>query len=208
MNTSIRIAGKKTIADWRQIRQTLQPGADASVWQKAFKYYFEARLTSRYLKPIELLQAARTFDGEGFSILAIHCSLVAFLESTLQGLSYRHVRRGDPPLRQYEYAQSGTLFAHFLSTRPPFRTVFDQALAADFYTGVRCALLHEARTKDGWIVKVKGPAITVVTANEKIVYRDNFHQALIDFVEWYRVTLPADEGIQEAFIRKFDSLCQ
>ena len=51
-------------------------------------------------------------------------------------------------------------------------------------------------------------AITVVTANEKIVYRDNFHQALIDFVEWYRVTLPADEGIQEAFIRKFDSLCQ
>ncbi len=142
MNTSIRIAGKKTIADWRQIRQTLLPGVDASVWQKAFKSYFEARLTSRYLKPIELLQAPRTFDGEGFSILAIHCSLVEFLESTLQGLSYRHVRRGDPPLRQYEYSQSGTLFAHFLSTRPPFRSVFDQALSADFYTGVRCALLH------------------------------------------------------------------
>jgi len=93
MNTSVRIAGRKTTADWQQSRQALAPGADANLWQKAFNTYFVERLTSRYLKPIELLQTAHTFDGEGFSILAIHCSLIEFLESTLQGLSYR---RGPP----------------------------------------------------------------------------------------------------------------
>jgi len=208
MNTSVRIAGTKTIADWQSSRQTLTPGADASLWEKAFNAYFMARLTSRYLKPIERLQSAHTLDGEGFSILAIHCSLVEFLESTLQGLSYRCLRRGDPSLGQYEYSQSARIFRHFLCTRRPFCAIFTDALAADFYTGVRCALLHEARTKDGWIVKAKGAAVVVVSSKEKVVYRNNFHQALLDFIEWYRAALPADRGLQEAFVRKFDGLCQ
>jgi hypothetical protein len=207
-NTNVRIAGRKTIADWQQSRQTLAVGADTGPWQKAFNAYFVARLTSRYLKPIELLHTAGTFDGEGFSILAIHCSLIEFLESTLQGLSYRHVRRGDPPLTQYEYSKSGEVFANFLSTRRPFCTIFDNALAADFYANVRCALLHEARTKDGWIVKAKGPAIVAVSSSEKIVYRNNFHRALIEFLDWYRAALLTDPQLQEAFIRKFDGLCQ
>lgn len=208
MNTSVRIAGTKTVADWQQLRSELIPGCDPVLWQKAFRTFFESRISSRYLKPIALLQEARTFGGEGFSILAVHCSLVEFLESTLQGLSYRYVRRGDPPLGPYEYSRSGDLFAHFLCTRQPFSAVFDQALAADFYTGVRCALLHEARTKEGWIVKAKGPAIVVLNAQDKTVYRNNFHQALLDFIEWYRVALPADAQLQAAFIRKFEGLCQ
>ena len=69
-------------------------------------------------------------------------------------------------------------------------------------------MLHEARTKDGWIVKAKGPAIVAVSSREKVVYRNNFHQALIDFIEWYRAALPTDTNLQEAFIRKFDGLCQ
>jgi hypothetical protein len=208
MNTAVRIAGNKTIEDWKQFRQTLVPGADADVWHKAHNAYFEARLSSRYLKPIELLQTTRTFDGEGFSILAIHCSLIEFLESTIQGVSYRNIRRGDPPLGPYEYSRSGKMFAHFLSTRHPFCNIFDNALAADFYTNVRCALLHEAQTKDGWIVRANGPAIAVVTAQQKIVYRNNFHQALVGFIGWYRGALPADRRLQQALIRKFDGLCR
>jgi hypothetical protein len=175
--------------------------------EKAFRDYFEKRIVSRYLKSIQTLQENQTLDGEGFSILAIHCTLIEFLESTLQGVAYRHRRQNDPPLGVYEYAESGKLFTAFLSKRHPFSTTFDVALAADFYVGVRCALLHEARTKDGWIVKAKGPAIVAVSATGKIIYRNNFHTALLEFLEAYKTTLLTDPQLQEAFIRKFNSLC-
>ena len=46
------------------------------------------------------------------------------------------------------------------------------------------------------------------SASGKIVYRDRFHAALLEFIEWYRGALPSDAALQAAFIRKFDSLCQ
>lgn len=208
MSDDIKIAGKRTVKDWRVLRMSLVPGGDPKSWQAAFKVFFEQRLSTRYLTPIESLRANPTLNGEGFSILAIHCSMIEFLESTLQGKSYRFVRKNDPPLTPHEYSESGKMFSTFLSKRQPFCAVFDAALAADFYAGVRCALLHEARTKDGWIVKAKGPAIVTRAGGKKIVYRNNFHDDLLRFVEWYRGELPADRALQEAFIRKFDSLCQ
>jgi predicted nuclease of restriction endonuclease-like (RecB) superfamily len=44
-------------------------------------------------------------------------------------------------------------------------------------------------------------------ANRKIVYRDDFQRGLLSFVDWYKGALSADPARQEAFIRKFDSLC-
>ena len=207
MNDDVKIAGDKTAKDWQQFRKTLVPGGDTKAWKAAFATYFEARLTTRYLKPIESLQASHALNGEGFSILAIHCSMIEFLESTLQGRTYRFRRKKDPPLGQYEYAESGQMFTAFLTRRPPFSQVFNASLAGDFYSGVRCALLHEARTKDGWIVKAKGPAIAEVAAGRKLVYRNNFHDALLSFIQWYRGALPTHQALQEAFLRKFDSLC-
>jgi hypothetical protein len=208
MSDDVKIAGNRTVKDWQQLKQTLVPGADPKTWKAAFETYFEARLSTRYLKPIETLQASQTLNGEGFSILAVHCSMIEFLESTLQGRSYRFRRKKDPPLTQDEYSESGQMFATFLTKRHPFSTVFNAPLAADFYSGVRCALLHEARTKDGWIVKAKGSTIVEVSAGKKLVYRNNFHGALLKFIEWYRGVLPTDQAFQEAFIRKFDSLCR
>jgi hypothetical protein len=129
------------------------------------------------------------------------------LESTLPGISYRFKRRNDPGLDKNEYSHSGTIFSAFLTRRPPFCKVFDAPLAVDFHTCVRCALLHEALTSGGWIVKAKGAEIVVVRAGLKIVCRNNFHQALLDFIEWYRLQLPNGLALQEAFIRKFEGLC-
>jgi hypothetical protein len=55
---------------------------------------------------------------------------------------------------------------------------------------------------------VKSPALNIVSATPKIVYRDNFSAALLEFIDWYKAALPSDRTLQEAFIRKFDSLCQ
>lgn len=201
-----QIAGWKTRADWEAIRvQLLVGGADA--WQQAFSDFYETRLNLRYLHPIKVLQDNGTFQGEGFAILAIQCSLIEFLESTEQGTNYRYVRRGEE-LRAYEYKSSQDIFVAFLKNRTPFSATFDEELARDFYIGVRCGLLHEARTKNGWRIWAKGPAGIVANVNSRIVYRDNFQDALLAYIKSYGERLPRERPLQQAFIRKFDSLCE
>jgi hypothetical protein len=196
------VAGRKRVSHWRAFEPTLTPGGNAVPWKKAFKTYFQARLSYRYLKPITTLQHGGTMVGEGLSIVAIQCSLIEFLESTLQGKSYVHGRVINP---QHEYSKSGTIFEAFLVTRPPFSREFNPALTHDFYESVRCGVLHEARTKNGWTISARSRNRTIVEPNLKIVYRDNFQSALLDFVEWYKRELPARRDLQEAFLRKFNS---
>jgi hypothetical protein len=202
------IAGRRTIKDWKAFRPTLIPGGDPKPWEKAANDYFDARLVSRYLTPIETLQQSGSQRGEGFSIVAVQCSLIEFLESTVQGTSYRYVprRKGVPPLGQYEYSSSGDIFVSFLVNRPPFKNDYTEDIARDFYESVRCGLLHEARTKNGWTILAKNSGGQTIDANRKIIYRDNFQTALLAFVEWYKGALPSDCALQEAFLRKFDSL--
>lgn len=201
------IAGWKTVDDWNAFKSKLVAGSTSEGWEKAFTDYFHGRLSSRYLEPIRVLQDSGTFQGEGFSIVAIQCSLIEFLESTVQGLSYRYRPRNAPAVGPHEYSDSGDLFAQFLTTRQPFSNDFDRDTARDFYVGVRCGLLHEARTKNGWMIWAKSPTANVVNAKEKIVFRDDFQAALLTFIEWYKEHLLTDISLQEAFLRKFDSLC-
>jgi hypothetical protein len=202
----IHIAGSLTTDDWKTFKPNLAPD-DKAQWERAFTDYFHTRLRLRYLDPIKVLQDNGTFQGEGFSIAAIQCSIVEFLESTVQGRSYRFVRKGDPPLGTYEYSSSSDVFISFLVNRPPFKADFDDDKARDFYVGVRCGLLHEARTKTGWTIWAKDSGCHTIDANNKIMYRDNFQAALLTFVDWYRGALSTDAALQQAFIRKFDSLC-
>jgi hypothetical protein len=197
------IAGKLTPADWQARKQALAAGS--ATWQATFEDFFVQRLKLRYLDPIEVLQSNGTFRGEGFSIHAIQCSLIEFLESTAQGLNYKWVRRSQD-LGAYEYCKSGELFVSFLSGRAPFSATFDRPSAHDFYTNVRCGLLHEATTKNGWRVWAKGPAGVVADVAGRIVYRDNFQDALTEYIESYGRDLPLNQRLQEAFLRKFDSL--
>jgi hypothetical protein len=111
------IAGRKKVSHWRAFEPALSPGGNAAPWKKALKTYFQARLSYRYLKPITTLQHDGAMAGEGFSIVAIQCSLIEFLESTLQGKSYVRGRVANP---LYEYSKSGAIFEAFLVKRPPF----------------------------------------------------------------------------------------
>jgi hypothetical protein len=201
------IAGKKRVRHWQAFKGALAVGRDRAPWSRAFRNYFHARLTSRYLKPLDILQKNGTLRGEGFSIVAIQCSLIEYLESTLQGKSYRYRRNGDPPLQQHEYSNSGSMFEAFLTTRTPFNTEFTPQLAHDFYASVRCGVLHEARTKNGWTIRAKSKTGQMVDSSLRIVYRDNFQTGLGKFVRWYKTELPSNVGLQAAFLRKFDSLC-
>ena len=201
------IGGSNTCAHWRAFRDSLVPGADRVLWETAFEDYFRARIQLRYLNPIRLIQEHDTQQGEGFSIVAIHCTLVEFLESTVQGINYRYAQR-DEDLGPHEYRKSGPVFVGFLCKREPFRASFTtEALAKDFYADVRCSLLHEARTRGGWRIWADGPPATIVDPTRRVLFRNNFHNALLQFIEWYRGALISGTALQEAFVRKFDSLC-
>jgi hypothetical protein len=164
------------------------------------------RLNLRYFNPIKILQDNGTFEGEGFSIMAILCTLVEFLESTFRGLKYRFARNRD--LQPFEYNASREVFVDFLSTRVPFCDHFDTDLAMEFYTNVRCGLLHEAHTKGGWTIWAKSDVGAIVANDRKTVYRDNFRDAFDICIEEYGKRLLVERELQEAFIRKFDFICE
>ena len=194
-NDELYIAGWKTAADWVTFRDTLVVSGDAEPWRSALAQYFRPRLDLRYLNPIKLLQEHGTFQGEGFSILAIQCTLIEFLEATAQGINYRFLRRNETP-GPYEYASSSDVFVSFLCKRHPFATHFDKVTARDFYVSIRCGLLHEARTKNGWRVWARSPDGAVISRERRLVFRDNFQEALAEFIRWYEGALPADPGLQ------------
>lgn len=206
-NSEAYIAGRNKRADWLALRERLIRG-DEDAWVAAFADFFKTRLELRYLHPIKLLQQHGTLQGEGFSIAAIQCSLIEFLESTAKGLNYRYIAKGQK-LRPYEYSNSKELFVAFLRTREPFSETFNEDdTARDFYTSVRCGLLHEARTKNGWKVWAGSEEGPVANVPSKTLYRDGFQSALLQYIQHYGIILQEDAAYKCAFIRKFDALCE
>ena len=200
------IAGRKKPSDWFKLRDRLLQEPNNQLWQEAFDDYFMARLDLRYFNPIKILQAEGTFAGEGFSIMAILCTLIEFLESTRRGLKYRFVRR-KKDLAQFEYNISSEIFMDFLSKRKPFFESFNKDLAFEFYKNIRCGLLHEAHTKEGWTIWAKSPDGDIVDGNKKIVYRNNFKEAFNVYIDDYGKSLMVEKKLQESFIRKFNYIC-
>lgn len=203
-----RIAGKKTVADWAAMRDRLNDNPDTAIWTEAFKEFFKARLESRYFEPIRAIAATEQDAGEGFAIVALHCSLIEFLAATLKGKTYRFWRDGQPPLGQFEYSNSSDMFVDFLKSNEPFKSAFSKAgTAQDFYSSVRCGLLHEARTKRRWRIRVCESATHAIDVDGMVVYRNKMQGAFDHFVDWYGQQLPTNAELQQAFIRKFESLC-
>jgi hypothetical protein len=201
-----RIAGDKKISDWQSLLPRL--GLDDPVaWKSAHDDYFYRRIELRYLNPINVLQGNDSFQGEGFSIAAIQCSLIEFLESTFQGKNYRYLGRKSPPLGPHEYSGSRDMFTAFLVTRYPFSAVFTPNIAQDFYESVRCGLLHEARTKNGWRIHAESAAGEIICASTKTFFRNGFQRGLKATLVWYERELQSSHALKEALIRKFNALC-
>ena len=111
-----KIAGKKTCANWNKFQKQLVPGENKTIWEKAYRDYFLERLKTRYLNPILAIEESPNFneEGEGFSIMAMLCTLVEFLEATRQGKEFRYIDKSkpaDPPFDpDNEYSGSQKYF--------------------------------------------------------------------------------------------------
>jgi hypothetical protein len=120
-------------------------------------------------------------------------------------LNYNLSARGE-----YEYSRSADIFTSFLTDAEPFKSSFNNDDSAiDFYKNVRCALLHEACTKDGWLIKAQKTmtdSIAAVDVSKKIVWRNNLNDVIKEYLVSYGIELRTDHQLQAAFIRKFDHL--
>jgi hypothetical protein len=48
----------------------------------------------------------------------------------------------------------------------------------------------------------------MIDARAKIVWRDDLQRGIERFLDWYGAALAKDAALQDAFIRKLDSLCE
>jgi len=197
------------IGNWHLFRaQLLETGGEA-LWRRAYKERFVERLEYRYFGPIKILKAHDKQLGEGFSIMTILCAVIEFLESTRQGKNHRYISRKERKkgiqLRSDEYVDSSEMFRAFLCRREPFAKTFDDTLAVEFYRSIRCALFHEAQTKNGWKIRAKSIDGSLVDRRQKTVFRDDFHRGIVAYVREYEGELIDNiEDCQSGFIRKFD----
>lgn len=209
MDKSIKIAGDYTIGDWLELKVSLEKDIDnEQLWGKAFQY-FDKRIRSRYLQPIKAIENNSNIDGEGFSIVAILCSMIEALESFYQGKTYRRATKEHPLDKTTEYFKSQPLFEMFLTKREPFKQYFSQnGLATEFYENVRCAILHEAATRNGWKVKIDTAELIEKQGKSLIINRALFVQAIEIYIESYKKELIQSNELKRAYIRKFESICE
>lgn len=189
---------------WIAVKQNLFEDSDFGI-EEVYSIYFE-RIENRYFKPIELLKIDDdSSDGYGFSMIAISCSLIEFLQSTIDGKfdekSYKYefvskypllVQRG--VLKFYGKTEKNTdnQFVLFLKkldsnfeVNPTYSEHYD-SVAREFYSCVRCALLHDACTSGNWIIREKSDKdliFDISNPQEKILYRNNFYEKIYEKVK-------------------------
>lgn len=204
VDPNLKIAGGKRAADWLALRKKLVKSTDQALWREAGTEYFHERIDTRYIKPIHAILSRESKNGEGFSITTLQCALLEFLAATVAGQNYRFPK----PLNGFEYVNSRKLFEEFLVREAPFAGQFTEQAAGDFYASVRCGLLHEAQTKNGWIIRTHKTGMPMsVDTDKKVLYRHRFQLDLELFIKTYRERLCVERPLQEGFIRKFDHIC-
>ena len=193
------------------LKKRLQSNPTQRLWGSAFHRFYRTRIDTRYLHPIASIQQDDTQRGEGFAIAALFCTLIEFLESCERGDNFRFIGRTGAKLQPNEYneRQASSYFKGFLRTRKPFNTLIPSMLVDSFYQNVRCGLLHEARTKGGWVISTRasGGALISQKGGQITLFRNQLIPALETYFLEYRKRLLNNPTTQQAFIRKFDHLC-
>ena len=200
-----RTSGEYGPKDWKKLRQKIMnDSSNVENWREAFDLFFRYRIESRFLKPVRVISQsiASLKAGEGFTITAILCILIEYLQAYYEGLVYT---TGESSL--YEYHSSKDLFRRFLTSHEPFKDKFSQEDAKRFYDDVRCGVLHEGATKGNAKIRAeKGGLLIEKTGDGFIIYRNALLAALESHIENYRAELLKSETLKTNFFRKVDEL--
>lgn len=213
------------ISEWKSIRIKVKNINELnSDWEKAINL-FQARLNRKFFNPLEELIKQKKQKGEGFTIVTTQCALIESLASFRTGQIYNHRKNNASP--KYEYNRSRDMFVNFLHEDEIFKDNFwvmedgvkgiDQPFSAsDFYSDVRCGLMHEARTIGDWYINTTNLPIQTTKifiekkGENRKIYRSILHYRLKYCVEKYCEDLRTDgdksDRLRGFFGRKLDHL--
>jgi hypothetical protein len=151
--------GKVTVATFRSWERQRDNG-----WSKK-PMFIRDRLRERYIDPVEKLAMA---DKNGFMIMALSCLLIESMEALYQGWASTKDK-------------SKQAFLRFFERQPRFKAIHDAGRGEDFYLNVRCGILHQGETNNGWTVVRNGPMFD----GNKRLNATAFHRALASALDDY-----------------------
>jgi hypothetical protein len=227
---SDRISTSFTRTQWLAIRQELKDkGLIDKKWIDAIRLLRE-RVNVRYLDPLEILITHdKSSKSAGFSIATIECALMEFIAALIEGRLFKKPLSPTDNTHRF-YSDSALVYSRFLRTSIIFGQYFSSPnnnpsfRPDDFYKNVRCALIHEAQTKNGWEIKIfgrtkdndlKNKIIFQLdnTTGKKILYRTALFYSLRDYFNHYcNVELientPKGRVLRKFLARKIDYMLE
>jgi hypothetical protein len=175
------LSSSTTIARYRQLeRDRDRERISDFIWE---------RFWERYIRP---LRGDRT-QKHGFCTIAVCCLMIESLESFWRGWSDSN--------RKSEWAFCSFFDRH--SNLSDFR-----GHANDFYKHVRCGILHQAETSNGWRIRRAGPLFDVET---KTINATKFHNELEKCLQDYCHTLKHskwEDEVWENLRRKMNTIIE
>jgi hypothetical protein len=225
MENKTKIFGSQTKYDWINLRtKLLITSNDKDLWKQT-ALVLHNRLNTRYFRPIERILSMRISSGEGFAVMTLICSLIEFLQSSYEGKTYSHSSKKDDKI----YGKSEKKFKDFFETHEPFKSIFKKSVSTpnskfktysdDFYSNVRCGLLHEAATMNGWTIIVSNKSkkteqiVDLTDESNKIIFKGKFYEGIKSFYKNYeQLIIDYEKDANNKFLRdnlcrKLDSLC-
>lgn len=223
---TVKLSKNSSSLTWEKLRCHLKDNLDNDkFWDKAIGI-IKQRVNERYFDPIKALLSIRNKKGEGFSIVTIQCALIEFLSACRYGMIYKYDynQKTDP---NYYYKASSDIFSKLLDNAEIFEDYFHNKkktqaifLSKDFYTNVRCALLHEAYTRNGWTINTTSELKDDLTntiifkkyQGKKKIFRTALHSALENYFNSYILELSESsikgQTLRKYLARKLDQICE
>jgi hypothetical protein len=148
--------------------------------------FLRERYQERFFLPISVLKTAEGNDqGYGMAMMSLCSLLIESIQCLRDGLpstsrsELKDLSNYSPP-PEYEVLEAEWRRADAMSAFESFFTHFESDFpdidGADFYRNIRCGLLHQAQTKNGWRIRTDEPALC--NRNDKVINRNLFAEAL------------------------------
>jgi hypothetical protein len=179
---------KVTVGD---VESLLLKNDDAT--KKRLVYVIYHRLNNRYGDP---LAHVPTNKRSGFLTMAISCLMIEAFQSFREGLEYTRATGAG----QKCFSKFFSEIAAFSSLKP---------FAGDFYSNIRCGILHQAETYGNWrVIRRKGSPLFDVS--RKAINADCFFEELVKSFENYCHELEAADWSSALWVaakRKLKAIC-
>jgi hypothetical protein len=160
--------------------QTLVEAGDRA----ALANFVIERFEERYFRPV-----IDSKSKHGFTVMAIACLIIETLESFYQG-------RADT--KRFSKKMFSDFFAR-CSGLESFGENGDW-----FFTDIRCGILHQAETLNGWKILRSGP---LLESKNKVINATALMKQLQKAARLYAKAMQSDEILWKNFCKKVDAIC-